>query len=286
VNQVRFPAELCEMECRSPRDRPQEHCEESKSKGMKVACRYPRMGMRSDGGNYYEVLHVSHDAPLEIIRGSYRTLMQQLGHHPDLGGDTKTAALINEAYATLSNAERRAEYDARLDIMEQVAKGVPGDAPAPRSPGMSERVSDLSRECVFCKSPHSFGSVIEVETGCAACGSPLYAADQSRMELEDQRSIERIGKRQKVTFYTHWPQRPGLRGHIEDMSLHGLRLVTRQELVEGQCIKIVSDVLEAVAQVKNCLHERRGWTMRCVAGVSFVTLRFGHSLGGFVSDRV
>lgn len=244
------------------------------------------MGMRSDCRDYYEVLHVRRDAPMEIIRGSYRTLMQQLGHHPDLGGDTRTAALINEAYAVLSNAERRAEYDARLDIMEQVAKGVPGDAPEPRPAASAERVLDLSRECVFCESPHNFGSVVEVDTGCAACGSPLYAADRRRLESEGQRAIERIGRRKKVTFYTHWPQRPGFVGHIEDMSLHGLRLVTRQELVEGQCIKIVSDVVEAVAQVKNCLHERRGWTMRCVAGASFITLRFERSRGGFVSDRV
>ncbi len=61
---------------------------------------------------YYDVLHVSRDAPVEIIRSSYRTLMQRLKKHPDLGGDAATAALINEDYAVLTNVERRAEYDA------------------------------------------------------------------------------------------------------------------------------------------------------------------------------
>jgi curved DNA-binding protein CbpA len=57
------------------------------------------------------VLLVHPDAPLEIIRSSYRTLMQSLRVHPDLGGDTRQAALVNEAYAVLIDPARRAEYD-------------------------------------------------------------------------------------------------------------------------------------------------------------------------------
>ena len=98
--------------------------------------------------------------------------------------------------------------------------------------------------------------------------------------------VERFSKREKITFYTHWPQPKGFAGHIEDMSLRGLRLVTAEELTEGQCIKIVSDIVETVAQVTHRIHERRGWTRKCVAGVSFITLRFGQSVGCFVSNRV
>jgi len=244
------------------------------------------MSAQSDRRNYYEVLHVSRDAPPEIIRGSYRTLMQQLKNHPDLGGDTTTAALINEAYSVLSDADRRAEYDARLDVMEHVARGVSGDDPESPAAAKNTRTLDPSRQCVFCEAPHNFGSVIEVETGCATCGSPLYAAESRRIESAGQRAVERIGKRQKVTYYTHWPQQKGFTGRIEDISLNGMRLVTRRDLSEGQCIKIVSDVVEAVARVTHCLYERRGWSRQCVAGVSFVTLRFGKSVGGFVSDHV
>jgi hypothetical protein len=35
--------------------------------------------------NYYRILHVQPDAPMEVIRASYRTLMQKLRFHPDLG---------------------------------------------------------------------------------------------------------------------------------------------------------------------------------------------------------
>ena len=246
------------------------------------------MGMNSESRNYYEVLHVSRDAPLEIIRGSYRTLMQRMKHHPDLGGDATTAALINEAYAVLSNAEKRAEYDARMDVITQIAEGVPGASPEeqPRSRANQRRTLDRSRQCVFCETPHTHGSDIEIEVVCQVCDSPLSAAERHRLESEGQRAIDRVGKRMRVSYYTQWPQLKAHSGRIEDMSLNGLRLVTRQDLTEGQCIKIVSDVVEAVAQVTHTLYERRGWGKRCVAGVSFVTLRFGRSVGGFVSNRV
>lgn len=61
--------------------------------------------------NYYRLLHVGRDAPTAVIQASYRALMQRLKMHPDLGGDHAQAALINEAYATLSDPAKRAAYD-------------------------------------------------------------------------------------------------------------------------------------------------------------------------------
>ncbi|MGI9234766.1 MAG: J domain-containing protein [Woeseiaceae bacterium] len=246
------------------------------------------MGTSFDSRNFYEVLHVSEDAPLEIIRGSYRTLMQRMKHHPDLGGDAATAALINEAYAVLSNAEKRAEYDARMAVMARVAEGVPDLEPESSKPAPAARthILDWSKECVFCETPHKHGRNIENEISCQTCHSPLSAAERHRIESECNRAVERVGKRMRIRYYTHWPQRKAHSGRIEDLSLNGLRLVTRQDLIEGQRIKIVSDVVQAVAQVTHTLYERRGWGRRCVAGVSFVTLRFGSPVGGFVSNRV
>ena len=106
------------------------------------------------------------------------------------------------------------------------------------------------------------------------------------MESVDKRAIERIGRKKKITFYTHWPQRRGFRGRTEDVSLNGLRFSTRRDLKAGQRIKIVSNLIEAVAQVTHSAHERRGWTTHCVAGVSFITLRFVRSVGGLISERV
>ena len=64
--------------------------------------------------NYYRVLHVQPEAPVEVIKASYRTLMTQLKVHPDLGGSHAQAAMINEAWAVLGDAERRAAYDRLL----------------------------------------------------------------------------------------------------------------------------------------------------------------------------
>lgn len=244
------------------------------------------MATQTDSRDYYDILHVSRDAPLQIIRGSYRMLMQQLRHHPDLGGDPARAALINEAYAVLTNPQRRAEYDARLDLLARLSHSAPeehGDRDAAAEP---LRALDPFRECVFCEVPHDHGKFAEVGVDCENCGSPLSAAENRRIEPQDQRAVARIDKRQDIVFYTQWPQPQGFTGRTEDVSLHGLRFLTKAELVQGQRIKIVSDFVEAVALVSNCVYERHGWTTWCVAGASFTTLRFAQPLGGFVSDRV
>lgn len=242
--------------------------------------------MPIENRNYYDVLHVSRDAPLAIIRGSYRTLMQQLKHHPDLGGDTATAALINEAYAVLSNPEKRTEYDAELDIMAQITRGVPEEQASQDSAAAPERILDPSRECIFCETPHELGPGNKIDDSCNKCGSPLAIAENQRIESVGQRSILRVDKQRDITFYTQWPQSNGFAGRTEDISLNGLRFVTDHELREGQRIKIVSEFLEAVASVTNCIYHRDGRKAQCVVGVSFSTLRYLKSVGGFVSSHV
>ena len=51
---------------------------------------------------------------MEIIRASYRTLMRELKNHPDLGGSTSEASILNEAYETLSDPKLRAAYDKKI----------------------------------------------------------------------------------------------------------------------------------------------------------------------------
>lgn len=244
------------------------------------------MALQTDNQSYYEVLHVNRGAPQEIIRASYRALMQQLKMHPDLGGDTATAALINEAYAVLTDCKRRAEYDAQLDIMSQVVQGIPEAHSDPGSAAVSDRFLDPSRECVFCETPHNYRGIIGIDADCQTCCSPLRLAENSRLESACQRAVHRMDRRRNIIFYTHWPQSGGFTGQTEDISLHGLRFATTQALNKGRYIKIVSEIIEAVANVRHCVYERRGRTTRCVAGVSFVTLRLAQSVGGFVSERI
>lgn len=59
--------------------------------------------------DYYAALGVPKTATADEIKKSFRRLASQ--HHPDKGGDTKKFQAIQEAYATLGDEQKRAEYD-------------------------------------------------------------------------------------------------------------------------------------------------------------------------------
>lgn len=66
--------------------------------------------------NYYETLGVSRDATPEEIKKSYRKLARK--YHPDVSKEPDAEAqmqALNIAYDTLSDAEKKAEYDQQLD---------------------------------------------------------------------------------------------------------------------------------------------------------------------------
>lgn len=58
---------------------------------------------------HYNTLGVSKTASQDDIKKAYRKLASK--HHPDKGGDTATFQTIQTAYETLSDPQRRAEYD-------------------------------------------------------------------------------------------------------------------------------------------------------------------------------
>ena len=64
--------------------------------------------------NYYEVLQVTKDASDEVIKAAYRSLIKK--YHPDAGVEVsgEKVRLVEEAYQTLSDAEKRRTYDMSL----------------------------------------------------------------------------------------------------------------------------------------------------------------------------
>src|SRR5881394_3065657 len=75
------------------------------------------------GSDFYEVLQITPDATFDDVHRAYRALAMQF--HPDRNsapGAGLAMAAINEAYAVLSDRDRRREYD-----RERMA-GVPGVA--------------------------------------------------------------------------------------------------------------------------------------------------------------
>ena len=76
--------------------------------------------------DYYATLGVAKTATEDDIKRAYRKLASQ--HHPDRGGDTARFQEIQEAYATLSDPEKRSLYDnPRPQFHAQFGGGTPFD---------------------------------------------------------------------------------------------------------------------------------------------------------------
>ena len=59
--------------------------------------------------DYYDVLGISRSATESEIRKAYKT--KSMKHHPDRGGDEEEFKKVNEAYSTLKDPQKRAQYD-------------------------------------------------------------------------------------------------------------------------------------------------------------------------------
>jgi len=241
--------------------------------------------------NYYRILHVQPDAPQAIIKSSYRTLMHQLRQHPDLGGDHWNAALINEAYAVISDPRKRADYD-RTILQANAASNLNGQSQKPPTTSVPSR--NQSREhrsvaqdsCTFCGTAHRYGKNPHQDAACSECESPLKHIEKLRLEKSCRRMVHRIAKHIQVVFYTAWPQKQGHSGVVQDISPRGMQFVTKILPKTGMHIKVECEICTAVARVTN--YEKRaavlgmGW----VVGVEFVTILFRETRGSFVSTKI
>lgn len=221
--------------------------------------------------NYYRILHVQPDAPVEIIKASYKTLMQKLGQHPDLGGGHENAALINEAYAVVTDPVRREAYDRELKSADS---GYTHGGVTPLNRG----------RCLFCGTPHPFEQLGDPELICSQCESPLSPATRTRLEQE-QRAVARMPRRQEIRYFTGWPQRNSYKGWTLDVSLNGMKFVAQRPLQPQSLVKIESDLCAAVGIVVNCLMDRRVFGVTWQVGVQFETVRFPKTNGTFVSAQ-
>lgn len=232
--------------------------------------------------DYYKILHVHSDADPEIIKVSYRTLMQKLKLHPDLGGDQAEAALINEAYSVLSNPSSRAHYDKLLGLARQPIRAKPKVQPKKTAkdtiPANKEKLI-----CLFCKQSNIIAKLnpsIE-ELHCFVCQSPLRFIDFDPQWV-GHRAARSARQNVELEFNINHNAGKKLLGQVEDLSPTGMRFSSDYPLRMGNIIKMETRELSAVGSVMRC-EEIRG---KCYVGVKFLSLKIHKARGTFISQRV
>jgi hypothetical protein len=99
--------------------------------------------------SHYDVLGVARSADGDIIRAAYRVLAKR--YHPDTTASPKDTAVarfrrIQEAYEVLSDARRRANYDAQLDAAAAEPQAPPASPRPTREPPRAPEAGSQSRE--------------------------------------------------------------------------------------------------------------------------------------------
>ncbi len=92
------------------------------------------------GSSLYDVLDVRADASADDIRRAYRAKAKTA--HPDAGGDPATFRAIQEAYETITDPQRRHDYDDRLGIHSRTMAGASGGGSAWSGSVRSSRVDE------------------------------------------------------------------------------------------------------------------------------------------------
>jgi curved DNA-binding protein CbpA len=239
---------------------------------------------RPNRRNYYRILHVQPDAPGAVIRMAYRTLMQKLRAHPDLGGDGATASLINEAYAVLSDAEKRAAYDAQFG--RRTARAATGASPTANPRLLIANVLPAAptaavATCPFCTA--RLPAPTRLQARCAGCASPLAAPPPARRLSATRRAFERQVVAARAEYFLPGDSAPRP-ATLRDFSPRGAQLSTADAVASDCVIALKTHLFDALARVVHCepaSDTDDGWLLR----LEFLTLALLAPAGSLVSTR-
>jgi curved DNA-binding protein CbpA len=221
----------------------------------------------NDRQNYYRILQVQPDALPEIIHASYRTMMRELKMHPDLGGSSTQAALLNAAYETLSDPQRRAAYDEEL-FHQSI-----------QTPHFYKK-PDVLAVCLICRQNLSQ----EPKPGqvCPTCRTPLKSDTELELEQGTCRSLERTKASDRILYYSGWPGK-AKEGQMIDFSPKGMRFISNQMLALHSILKISCRLFEASGTVTNVSEEISNGQKLYSVGVCFLAVHFANFNGTFLS---
>lgn len=214
--------------------------------------------------NYYRILQVQPDAPVEIVRASYRTLMLELKRHPDLGGSTCDASMLNEAYQVLSDPDRRAAYDKELFVEYTKRAHEPNKRPL------------TTMSCPVCKRP--LARKAQPGERCSTCQSPLQSGKPMDHERAYRRAISRIKRNDKVLYQSSWPGK-SQQAKMIDFSPQGMRFLCCEKLAPGTVLRISTVLFDASGAVTNVRQEVVNGQNLYAVGVSFLAVSFVESPG-------
>jgi curved DNA-binding protein CbpA len=244
--------------------------------------------------NYYRILHVQPDAPLEIIKSSYRALLLKLKKHPDLGGDIGDSILINEAKEVLTDPRKRSEYDRYFLKKHNLSRqskshGVSENTPSPGMAGMSSVFSGVSFDhvCRFCNKLEHYSVPLMPDTRCSSCRSPLYPMRKIKKSDISKRAFQRVAKDFSISFFIEWPPLHEYHGQTSQISPAGMQFCSDQYLQPLQIIKIHSRFVDAVAKVVYCFYgclPPNNQSPDNIVGVEFFTLISMMTPGTFFSQ--
>jgi curved DNA-binding protein CbpA len=189
--------------------------------------------------------------------------MGRLKYHPDFGGTHLLAALINAAVQTLSDPQKRAEYD-RLLFWKQSKKTVSSGSPEDRSNSVGDRSID--------------------EWSSQTQPSPNDLKQDGMFRGKECRDANRIEKRGALSYSFH---RVGHRYHGEliNLSPNGVRFISEEQIERFANIEVQTPLLSGTATVKHCNEARRDYSRVYLVGVCFKTVDFYQPRGNFL-DRI
>jgi hypothetical protein len=207
--------------------------------------------------NYYRLLQVQPDAAVEVIRGSFRALMRDLKQHPDLGGSNGNAALLNQAYETLIDPKRRADYDRSL--CEQSTEG--------SSATTRERKFPLNRSFY----PFSNVSLNRV--------AKLHADEDAARAI--RRSFARTKRNERIFYSSNGYQ--WVEGQMIDFSPGGILFLCAEYIPVKSVTEISSSLFKATVCVTHCRERTANGKKLHAIGGTFLKVRFDAPKGVLLS---
>lgn len=245
----------------------------------------------SNRRNYYRLLHVQHDAPAEVIKAAYRALIAM--HHPDKGGDHTEASMVNEAYNVLSDATRRAAYDAQRAAKQQPkhardarssrpedAAGQTASAAQPSTQSSTQSSTPRSgpaHRCPLC----GLGTpaVINATSRCSRCRAPLAPVVHNQKKgAVERRAMPRVSKSDWALMYVDWPSEV-IDVRMRDISLDGLSVYSGAEIAPKRTIRVAGASFDVVAEIVSCRRVGKVFTLHG----RLITAYFSTPSGSFVS---